>query len=231
MIRLITDRLALLLVLTILFQNISFSQAPKKTNYDALWKKVDSLSIKKGLTASALKEVNNIYSLAKKENNDAQLIKSLLYQLNLQETTTEDAGEKSIRKLESEIKTLNQPSRSILSSLVAQSYWNYFQNNRYKFYNRTATVNFDKGDIATWATDDFHRKISELYLQSLRDEKLLQQTKLEPYDAIITKGNARNLRPTLFDLLAHRAIDYFRNDERDINKPTYAFEIKSGRSI
>ena len=48
---------------------------------------------------------------------------------------------------------------------------------------------------------------------------------LEPFDAIILKGNVRNLRPTLFDLLAHRALDYFKNDERDITRPAYAFEI------
>ena len=35
----------------------------------------------------------------------------------------------------------------------------------------------------------------------------------------------RTLRPTLFDLLAHRALDYFKSDERDLNKPAYAFEI------
>ena len=42
---------------------------------------------------------------------------------------------------------------------------------------------------------------------------------------IIVKGNTRNIRPTLYDLLAHRAIEYFNNDERDIKKPAYAFEI------
>jgi hypothetical protein len=114
-----------------------------------------------------------------------------------------------------------------LTSILAESYWNYFQQNRYKFYNRTNTVNFKKDDIATWSIDDFHKKISALYLTSLKNEKLLQQTKLEPFDAIIIKGNVRYLRPTLYDLLAHRALDYFKNDERDINKPAYAFEINN----
>ena len=36
----------------------------------------------------------------------------------------------------------------------------------------------------------------------------------------------RYLRPTLYDLLAHRALDYFKSDERDITRPAYAFEIK-----
>ena len=47
MIRLITLRLTLLLGVIILFQNISFSQAPKKTNYDALWQESGFLGNKK----------------------------------------------------------------------------------------------------------------------------------------------------------------------------------------
>ena len=35
----------------------------------------------------------------------------------------------------------------------------------------------------------------------------------------------RKLRPTLYDLLAHRALNYFKNDERTITKPAYSFEI------
>ena len=98
-------------------------------------------------------------------------------------------------------------------------YWNYFQQNRYKLYQRTNTVNFNKKDIATWTADDLHKKIGELYVASIKDENLLQQTKLEPFDAIIIKGNVRYLRPTLYDLLAHRALDYFKSDERDITQP------------
>jgi signal peptidase I len=108
---------------------------------------------------------------------------------------------------------------------MADMYWNYFRQHRWQLYNRTATVNFKKEDIATWDAEDFHKKISELYLQSIKEEKLLQQTKLEPFDAIITKGNVRHLRPALYDLLAHRALAYFENDERDLKKPAYAFEI------
>jgi len=39
------------------------------------------------------------------------------------------------------------------------------------------------------------------------------------------------LRPTLYDLLAHRALGYFKNDERDITKPVYAFEIKDEKAF
>jgi alpha-2-macroglobulin-like protein/alpha-2-macroglobulin family protein/MG2 domain-containing protein len=200
-------------------------------SYEKNWKKVDSLITKKGLTQSALQEVNNIYALAKKEKNDAQLIKALLYKMNLQEATREDAVQKNIKNLEEEINNAQQPAKSILTSILAETYWNYFQQNRYNLYDRTNTTNFKKEDIATWTIDDFHKKISALYLSSVNDEKLLQQTKLQTFDAIIIKGNARYLRPTLYDLLTHRALEYFKSDESDINKPAYAFEIDNAEAF
>ncbi|MFL5748031.1 MAG: alpha-2-macroglobulin family protein [Niastella sp.] len=193
--------------------------------YDKEWKHIDSLFQQDGLTESALTEVNKIYSQAKKEGNDAQVVKALLYRAELQQLKEEDPTRKSIHQLETETAEAKEPVRAVLQSITAKSYWNYFQQHRWQLYRRTNTANFQKEDLATWTIDDFNKKISELYLASISNEKLLQQTKLEPFDPIITKGNVRYLRPTLFDLLANRALDYFKNDERDVNKPAYAFEI------
>ena len=110
-------------------------------------------------------------------------------------------------------------------------YWQYLQQNRWKFYNRTNTVDFKKEDIATWTLNDLNEKIGSLFLASLKDSSILKKTSLSPYEAIITKGNARNLRPTLFDLLAHRALDYFKTGEREINKPAYSFQINDEQAF
>lgn len=203
-------------------------QSSAQTNmnkYDKAWHKIDSLINKKGLTETALKEVGKLYEMAKLEKREAQQIKALLYQMALKQEKEEDAVIKNIRQIEKEISLVNGAAKAILNSIAAEIYWTYFQENRYRLYDRTETIDFKKTDISTWSAGDFHKKISQLYLASLKDEKLLQQTKLEPYDPIILKGNVRHLRPTLFDLLAHRALEYFKNDERDINKPAYAFEI------
>ncbi len=199
--------------------------AQQPSSYDRAWKKIDTLILEKGLTASAMTEVNKLYSRAKAENNTAQLIKALLYRMGLQSLKEEDAAIKNINSIEKEISTVKEPARSILNSFAAEIYKNYLNENRWRLYNRTSTVNFKKDEIATWGFEDLHKKITEQYLASVRNEKLLQQTRLESFNPIIIPGNVRQLRPTLYDLLAHRAIDYFRNDERDITKPAYAFEI------
>jgi hypothetical protein len=206
------------------------SQNPVK-NYDANWKKVEAAT-NKGLPKSALAEVKTIYALAKKEGQDAQVIKCLIYFATLQGENREANEVLSISEMEKELAGSKEPAASVLKSILAELYWNYFQEKRWQIYNRTKTdKKFSKKDIDTWDIEDFHQRISELYLESIKNEKQLQKQRLETFDAIIIKGNMRHLRPTLFDLLAHRAIDYFENDERDISKPAYAFEINQAEAF
>ena len=213
----------------LLMMGSSFSQQPIKT-YDKEWKQVNEF-LKKSLSKSALEQVKKIYQLAKKNKQDAQVIKSLIYMTGLQGEVTENGDAKIIADLEKETSTAIEPAKSILNSLLAELYWQYYQQHRWQLYNRTNTQSFLKYDVSTWTADDLHKKIAELYLTSIKNSSLLQQTKLTTYDAIISKGNVRHLRPTLFDLLAHRAVYYFKNDERSITKPAYAFEINQASAF
>src|SRR6478735_798519 len=214
---------SLVILICILITN-AWSQTPVK-NYEKEWKNVDELISKKNLPKSALAEVKKIYALAKKEKQDAQIIKAVVYMVGLQRQTREDNESLAIEEIEKEIATAKEPVTSIFRSLLANAYLNYFQQHRWELYDRTETKQYRKDDIKTWTAPDFHKKVSELYLLSIKNEKLLQQTQLRSFDEIILKGNVRHLRPTLYDLLAHRALDYFKSDERDIDKPAYAFEI------
>ncbi len=173
-----------ILSLTIL-TNAAMAQSIK--NYEQEWKKVDELVQKKNLPKSALAEVRKIYSMAKKDKQDAQIIKALVYITNLQQQNREDNEKLAIQEIEKEIAENKEPAVSVLKSLLASQYLNYLQRHRWQLYNRTNTVNFIKDDLATWTLEDFHKKISGLYLQSITSEKILQETKLQPFDNIIIK--------------------------------------------
>src|SRR5688572_5279589 len=221
------NKTLLLFLVTLCFLFLNTPLLAQTKNYEAQWKKIDELIQKKNLPKTALEEVKKIYALAKKENQDAQIIKALVYMAGLQQENRENSEVQAIKEIEKELSINKEPGTSILKSLLADLYWQYLQRHRWQLYERTNTMGFSKEDIATWTIEDLHKKISDLYLQSVKNETLLKTTKLQPFDAIIIKGNVRHLRPTLFDLLAHKALNYFRNSERDIKKPAYAFEINS----
>ncbi len=198
-----------------------------KDGYDKAWKKVDSL-IRKGLSKSALDEVIIIYKQAKAENNAPQFVKAVMYKMKIENTFQEDSYENNIKDLKTELSETTFPIKPILHSVLAEMYWRYYTMNRYKLLNRTETINFKEDDLKTWDIKKLLREVIANYILSLKDADNLKKTKLDLYDNIIIKDSTtRNLRPTLFDFLAHRAIDFFINDESELTKPVYKFEINS----
>ncbi len=177
--------------------------------FNKLWKKVEYYQ-KKGLPKSAIKVVDEIYTVAKKEHNNPQVIKALIFKAGLVSSHEEDYLIKSINTFEQEIEDADSPEKQILYSLTGELYQQYFSNNRYKILQREQLA-VPGNDIETWDAVQFNKAISSYYLQSLEPEELLQNIALDQYDAILklADSSAVNYRPTLYDLLAERAINYF----------------------
>ncbi len=215
----------LLLVIFMLTGTSVSLMAQTKNDYDKNWKKAEAFE-KKGLTKSALQEVLLIYNMAAKEGNDAQQIKSCMYQIKYRNMVEEDSRENNIFFVDTLIAKAKAPAKNILQSMHAEMFWQYLQNNRWKFYNRTKLTEEKSKDITTWSIDKFYTTITKLYKASLQNDALLKNTKLDGLDAIIIKGeNTRQLRPTLYDFLIHRALEFFMNDEDGVIKPAYQFKI------
>ncbi|MEO7307898.1 MAG: MG2 domain-containing protein, partial [Ferruginibacter sp.] len=214
-----------LLVIFLLSGITLVTMAQTKNDYAKNWKKVEELE-KKGLTKSALQEVMVIYNLAITAGNDAQQIKACMYQVKYRNMVEEDSHENNIFFVDTLIAKAKSPAKNILQSMQAEMFWQYLQNNRWKFYDRTKLSEEKSKDITTWSIDKLYAVISKLYKASLQNESLLKNTKLDGLDAIIIKGeNTRPLRPTLYDFLAHRALEFFMNDEDGVTKPAYEFKI------
>src|SRR5665213_1668392 len=201
---------SILLLTVILFSHkIFFAQTAFP--YEKTWERIDSLIQKKGLPKSALEEVNKLYAAAKKEKQEGQWVKAVIYLQQLQGSDEETL--KSREQLERDISTSPPRVAALLKSLEAEMFYTYLQQERYRLSQGTEVENDSSEDISTWTAGKLNRKIRELYLSSLRDENLLQQTSLSAFEVVIRKGNVRYLRPTLYDLLVYRALDYFQNDD------------------
>lgn len=197
----------------------------KPNNYSKDWQKVEALE-KKGLYKSALEAVDIIYKKAKAENNAPQLAKSILYHIKYTREIDEDADEKVIRYLNDELKAAEYPLKPLLHSILGQVYWNYYQAHRWRFNKRTATSAKDD-DPATWDMKTIFTKAHQHYQLSLKNSEKSKQTAVDMYDAVlIEQKDTRKYRPTLYDFLANRAINFYRNEELDIIKPAYKFELK-----
>jgi uncharacterized protein YfaS (alpha-2-macroglobulin family) len=208
---------------------IIFQDNPKNMkNYNPEWKKVDSLE-NKGLTESALKIVEAVYKSAKQENNAPQIIKALIHRAKFYSYKEEDALVKSILQIEKDAEELSFPGKQVAHSVVAELYWRYYQNNRWRFLNRTETVDFIPDDIRTWDLRKIVSKTIYHYNSSLTETNRLQQIPVEYFDAIVisTQKEGRNLRPSLYEFLAHRAVDFYANDEASLTQSAEAFHLNN----
>lgn len=208
----LTLRLSLFLAFTIV---LSLHANAQKYTFDD-FNKIDSLA-QEGQPKKALELVNKINEQARSQNNAALLIKSVVYRMLFQSYLEEDAFDKILVGLKKDIDLAKQPEKSILQSLLAETYWRYYQQNQYRIADRTNVQGNIGDDIKTWPIAKITNETVKYFLLSLEQQQLLQNTKLDKYDEILSGDKyTRSFRPTLYDLLAHRAIDVFINTQLDL---------------
>ncbi len=202
------------------FLNMTFK------DYTEMWQQVQAFE-NKGLTKSAYELVQKIYQEAKAENNSPQIIKALLYQSKYMMTLEDDSQLKIIRNFEKEIKANQPPTRNILESYLAQLYWQYYKNNRWRFAQRTeTTTKVDPNDFRTWDLKTIFKEISLQFDRSLQNKSLLQNLSTQKWaDIIDLRKDSQKFRPTLYDLLVHEALNFYQTQENTLPAPAYKFTL------
>ncbi len=197
-----------------------------QNDFDSLWIEVEKLEVD-NLPKSAAAIVEKIYAKAEKEQNSPQLIKSLFYKSKFMMVLEEDAQLKVIENFKKHISKSNYPTKNILQNILANLYWQYFNQNRYIIYNRTKTENkVDEIDFRTWDLHTLFEEIHTHFNASLENVAKLQKGSIDDFAAIlqIQKGS-KTYRPTLYDFLANQALDFYKSSETTITRPAYKFVI------
>ena len=195
--------------------------------YTKSWQAVNKL-MDNGQTASAMDTVNNIFKRAKTSGNADQMIKALIYNFRLESYKEEGSFVKTLSRLNAELSDAKFPVTPVLHSMLAECYWHYYKNSRWLFYDRSQTINFDIKDIHTWDLRTIMEKMTQEYELSIKDANELKKKPLTIYNEVVNKNSAEEkLRPTLYDFLAHRAIDFFSLDDNELTKPSFEFTLNS----
>ncbi len=218
-------------LILILFSQMTQAQ-DNNSSYKVLWEKVEKLE-RDRLTKSALEAVDIIAVKARKEENASQLVKSLLFSSKYGLILEEDAQLKIINDFKLEIERSKAPTKNVLESYLANLYWQFFQQNRYQFYNRTKTEEkVDATDFRTWDLTTLFNEISIHFNASLENSAVLKQVYVRDFEELLnTQDRSEKYRPTLYDLLAHTALSFYTTSETSITRPADKFEIDNPEMI
>lgn len=196
------------------------------TDYSKMWKQIEEFE-KTGRTKDALKLTEKIYAKAKEENNGTQTVKALLYVMKYNGVIEEKSDSLNMVRLKKELAAAKPPVKQILNSILGEAYWQYYADNRWQYGGRTRTENFSNDDYQTWDASAFMEHCYQHHLAALQDKEALQKISIDEYKELLYRPDTESpkYRPTLYDLLAHRAIDFFRSSDFYVSRPAYRFEL------
>ena len=128
--------LAIILTGMVIVTTISASEP---TDRAELWKKVDA-AIKKGLPKTAITHLEPIIESAKSEKRYAEAIKAIATKISLEGSVQGNKPEEKITRMRAAIDKAPAPMRPVMEAIQANWYWHYFQQNRWRFQNRTGKM-------------------------------------------------------------------------------------------
>jgi uncharacterized protein YfaS (alpha-2-macroglobulin family) len=205
-------------------QSMNFANS----EYLAEWKEIQALE-EKALPKSAQEKVELLFKRAKKDNNPSQIIKTTIHRAKYSSALEEDGFVKALAKMQAEMETETFPTKQILQSMLAEMYAGYLENNVWQMRNRTTTPTFKTSDIRTWTISQLNDAAAEMHRFALNDDRS-KNVPIANFNAVTTEGTDV-IRPTLFDFLAHRAVDFFSDEKSYLAKPNYKFELDTEGSL
>jgi hypothetical protein len=192
---------------------------------DEAWKKVED-AMSKGLPKTAIEELQPIIDGAIADKAYAEAIKAIGRKISLEGTIEGNKPEEKILRLQAAMETAPAEMRPVMETILARWYWHFFQQNRWRFMQRTQTAEPPGDDILTWDLARILTEIDRHFAAALAAEDVLKATPVTDYDDLLQLGNAPDLyRPTMFDFLAHEALQFYQAGEQGAVKAEEEFEI------
>lgn len=191
-------------------QNIKMQQ----NDYAPLWEEVSALE-KKSLPQSAAEKVNRILHRAVSEQNTPQVIKAVIHLGKYDLARDAENDTVVFSRLEG---MLNESSdaveRALLHSMLGELYLQYYQRDQWQIRQRTELRGYLPSDMKEWSRNNFYDRVVEHLEASLAEKEQLLKATVSAYAAVVDEGkDSRRYYPTMYDFLARRAIEQYRQLE------------------
>lgn len=181
---------------------------------EAAWREVDQ-AIQQGQPRTAADRLKPIAEAALREQAWGEAAKAIARGIALESQIEGRRPEERITRLTEALKTAPVPLQPVLRSLLAHAYWGYFQNNRWRIQQRTATAEASGEDFTTWDLRRLFAEIDHHFTLSFASADSLQRTPIADFDDLLDRGNIPDRRrPTLYDFLVHEAIAFYAAGEQ-----------------
>ena len=185
---------------------------PMKNDYETQWKQFKE-HLSNSLPESAEKVLNDIEMMAVRDNNQVQLLKTILYRYKVMHETIEEAPEEAYLKYTlAQFDRLDVVPQAVLHCEIAKFYSDYYNEHQYDISQNIA-IDGDLDNVAMkyWDKRTFQRLIDEHYALALQPIDQLKATDSKDYMCLYESLHPDHLEyePTMFDYLFHRVAKHY----------------------
>lgn len=132
--------------------------------------------------------------------------------------------------IQQQIKRQTDPAAvAVWHTCMAELLRGYYQENQWKIMDRTPVEGAVPEDPKVWDLQTMAKQIIYHFEKSLENETYLQQVPIKDYEAILNKLSEEAYRPTLYDFLAFRALDFLDEYEVELPLPIETFDVNNGK--
>jgi uncharacterized protein YfaS (alpha-2-macroglobulin family) len=196
----------------------------------ALWKEVKTAQENR-LPKSAVAKLKTIHTSAIADEAWPEATLALCYRFLLEGQIDQPVYPHVIKQLQTAIPDAPEQMKPVLKTMLAEYFFSYYQQNRWRFQQRSQTASAPSDDFETWDLSRLLGEVDTLFTEALASQDELRKVPIATYDLLLKKGNVSDAhRPTLYDFLAFRALQFYSLDEQFIRQQD-AFQIGSDTPI
>ena len=196
-----------------------------------LWKEVEQAQSQR-LPKTEMELLQRIYDSAVAEEAFPEAARALFQKIHVESRINQPAIPFAIKKLQAEIESVPGSLKPIADAVLANWMYAYFQNNRWRFQQRSQTSTTVSDDIETWDLRRILQAIDQSFTDALANADELKKIPVAEYDQLTQGGNPEgdHRRPTAFDFIAHQAISFYSLDEQ-ITRGIDGFQVTADSPI
>jgi 5-hydroxyisourate hydrolase-like protein (transthyretin family) len=198
---------------------------------DEQWKEVDE-AVKKGLPKTAIEKLEPIIEQALRDKTYAEAVKAIGRKISLEGTIQGNKPEEKVTRMQAAIDKAPAEMKPVMETILANWYWHYFQQNRWRFMQRSQTSAAPGDDFTTWDLPRILAEIDKQFQKALASADTLKKIPIGEYNDLLQKGNSPDTyRPTLYDFLVHNALEFYSAGEQAGARAEDAFDLQAESPI
>lgn len=221
-------RRAVALLATTLMIPLAWGADPER---DRLWRSVDE-ALEKGLPRTAITNLEQLLPRARQARAWGEVTRAVAQRAALEHMLEGGSEEASIRSLEAALREADPQVAPMLQTLRALWYWRYFESNRWRFAQRTATGEPSGTDLATWDLRRIYAEIDSAFRQAQAASDTWKRTPIRAFTNLLTSATLPDrYRPTAYDFISQQAIEFYSSGEQGLARPEDDFELEEDSPV